>query len=82
VATGDRKCGGTIIHKDIILTAAHCAAAFFDGAFVGGNDISGKEAKEFLKVDWEFPHPDFVIRDGVTMNDVMLVKLEGKNNVG
>jgi secreted trypsin-like serine protease len=70
-AVGD-LCGATLIHHDIMLTAAHCKGIFRQGVFIGGNRIDGL-GSEFISVTKEIPHPKF--NSTTFANDIMLLKL-------
>jgi secreted trypsin-like serine protease len=69
-----RGCSGTLIHKDIVLSAAHCYAVFYDrGAYIGGKSEYGLDGM-FHEDENVTVHPFF---DTETYaNDLMLVKLE------
>jgi len=73
-------CGGTLIWKDMILTAAHCAVdleIYRIYAWVGleVDDASGKANAEYRIVEEWFPHPDFDTTAGTLKNDIMILKL-------
>lgn len=64
-------CAGTLIHEDIVLTAAHCMGSFLEGVYVGGTNRIDSE-NEFRAVDFEMPHPDYISFD---LDDIMIVRL-------
>jgi secreted trypsin-like serine protease len=73
-------CGATLIHDDILLTAAHCQFDVFGNpiwegwnVFIGGIQLSGADAVDNISVESVHPHPDY---DPTTFeNDIMLIKL-------
>lgn len=73
---GFKVCAGTLIHPDIVLTAASCKGVFVDGVFIGGKRVDGSES-DFFSVAYEISHPQFI---GGELNDIMLVKLTTTTN--
>ena len=67
-------CGATLIHPDILLTAANCwifesGIVEIGGLFLFANDGT------YIGVDETLPHPEYQYRDDYYKYDIMLVKL-------
>jgi Trypsin len=74
-SAGTKLCGATVIHPDVLLSAAHCEGAFRkDGVLIGGVSISGLDTDEFVGVVLEKLHPKY--QPSSEQNDIMLVKLD------
>lgn len=71
---GDILCGATLIHPDILITAAHCKGAFVNGnVYIGGNLFFGSDAVDTIFATQERPHPSY--NEFTNEHDLMLVKL-------
>jgi secreted trypsin-like serine protease len=73
-ASSGTLCGASLVHEDILVTAAHCTGAFSNrDVYIGTLQRNGTNAKEKLRTTYERAHPNF---DANTFkNDIMLVKL-------
>ena len=64
-------CGGSLITKNVVLSAAHCQGGDYEIA-LGRHDVS--KGGQVVKVDREVPHKKY--SDATTDNDFMLVFLK------
>ncbi|KMY94550.1 ovochymase-2 [Drosophila simulans] len=65
-------CGGTIIHKDFVLTAAHCNNAQTLSVRLGAYNI--QRPTDEIRVIETIPHPEYT--NSTYVNDIALLKLE------
>jgi len=65
-------CGGSLIAKDVILTAAHCQGGSYN-IVLGRHDVDDNDG-EVIGMKNEVPHPDY--NSGTTDSDFMLVFLD------
>ena len=65
-------CGGSLIAKDVILTAAHCRGGTYD-VVIGRHDVDDNDG-EVIGMKRDVPHPQY--DPSTTDNDFMLVFLD------
>uniref|UniRef100_A0A4X2M723 Chymase 1 n=2 Tax=Vombatus ursinus TaxID=29139 RepID=A0A4X2M723_VOMUR len=69
-------CGGFLIRRDFVMTAAHCTGDSMT-VILGAHNITKREASwQTLNVEHQFPHPEYDRKR--FNNDIMLLKLEEK----
>ncbi|XP_050999129.1 granzyme-like protein 2 [Acomys russatus] len=67
------RCGGFLVEKDIIMTAAHCLGRKMS-VTLGAHNIREQKNIQIIPVHKAKPHEDY---NGITLvNDIMLLKLE------
>lgn len=71
--TNDMLCGASLIHSDIILTAAHCQGGFNYGAMA--YDPSTRMFNRYKKVDLQIAFPDYYQNIEVINYDLMVLRL-------
>lgn len=74
-----KRCGGFLIQKDVVLTAAHCYGRTIN-VTLGAHNIQHKEdSQQVILVNKSILHPNYDPR--IFSNDIMLLKLASKARI-
>lgn len=72
----DSQCGGFLIRKNVVLTAAHCNGSDMTVTLGAHNVKQKEESQQVISVSKAFLHPDYDSKK--INNDIMLLKLKSK----
>lgn len=68
------RCGGVLVKKNFVLTAAHCNGRLINVTLGAHNIRKPERTQQVIRVKRAVPHPDYNAKD--TSNDIMLLQLE------
>ncbi|XP_054988707.1 granzyme B-like [Sorex araneus] len=68
------RCGGFLIRKDVVMTAAHCHGSMMNVTLGAHNIRQKEESQQVIPVRRAIPHPNY--NKEHRCNDIMLLKLE------
>ncbi|XP_028363405.1 granzyme B(G,H)-like [Phyllostomus discolor] len=68
------RCGGVLVKKNLVLTAAHCNGRSINVTLGAHNLQKPEKTQQVIRVKRAVPHPDYNAKD--ISNDIMLLQLE------
>uniref|UniRef100_A0A8D0KCH9 Uncharacterized protein n=1 Tax=Sus scrofa TaxID=9823 RepID=A0A8D0KCH9_PIG len=71
-----KRCGGVLVRKDFVLTAAHCRGSSINVTLGAHNIKKQEETQQVIPVRKAIRHPDYNPKN--FSNDIMLLQLERK----
>ncbi|KAL7531704.1 hypothetical protein ACHAXR_004182, partial [Thalassiosira sp. AJA248-18] len=74
-----QSCGGSLISRDVVLSAAHCGDAFIGKVVSGRHNLDTDEGEE-MNVAATLSHPEY--NDETIDNDIMLIFLQDPTDPG
>nr|KAF6484802.1 granzyme B [Rousettus aegyptiacus] len=69
------RCGGVLVQKNFVLTAAHCSGSSIIVTLGAHNIKKQEKTQQVFRVMKAIPHPDYNPKN--FSNDIMLLQLEG-----
>ncbi|XP_055990151.1 granzyme B-like [Sorex fumeus] len=73
------RCGGFLIQKNVVMTAAHCNGSMINVTLGAHNILQKEESQQVIPVGKAIPHPNYDKK--YYSNDIMLLKLKSNAKI-